>query len=99
MFDDDSFTLQIFCSHVFPQNTRFPISPPTFLQDEGNSETRALPQKLIPKLVEWGDGGLVASGRAYQLMVLSSIPGTCWPFFFTNAAKWPKIIHMLLLVL
>ena len=43
----------------------------------------------------WGDGGLIASGRAYQLRVPRSSPGTCWPLFYGNTAEWPKITHML----
>ena len=40
-------------------------------------------------------GGLVASGRTYQLRISPSDPDTCWPLFFTTTAEWPKITHML----
>ena len=40
-------------------------------------------------------GGLVASGRAYQLRVPSLSLGMCWPLFFANTNEWPKITHML----
>ena len=40
-------------------------------------------------------GGLVASGRAYQLRVPCLSPSTCCPLFVGNTAEWPKITHML----
>ena len=43
-----------------------------------------------------GGGGLVASGRAYQLRVPRSSLGTGGPLFFVTTAEWPKITHVLL---
>ena len=40
-------------------------------------------------------GALVASGRAYQVTVLSSSPGIRWPLFFGITAEEPKFTHML----
>ena len=34
-----------------------------------------------------GGGGLMASGRADEIRVLSSNPGTGWPLFFGNTAE------------
>ena len=40
-------------------------------------------------------GGLVASGRAYQLRIPRSSLGTGLPLFYVTTAEWPKITHML----
>ena len=49
---------------------------------------------IITTSTQLGDG-LVVNGRAYQLRVLRSSPGTCWPLIFSNTVEWPKITHML----